>query len=61
MSKRIKFLRILAEKSQFDIADKAGISQSKYSLIENGRKEANENERRVIAEELGCKPEQIFF
>jgi len=55
--------RFLANKSQHQIAQEVGCSQSKISLLENGfieSKKFNEKEKRNLAKALKCKPKEIF-
>lgn len=65
-NKKLRILRILAEKSQYDIAREAGISQGKYSLIESGKIFPPGDEDRksiinVLAKALSTEPENIRF
>lgn len=56
----IKEARFHAGLSQYDIALKTGILQSKLSLMENGYQNPNEQEKRKFAKVLKCKPVEIF-
>ncbi|MBR34172.1 MAG: transcriptional regulator [Nitrospinae bacterium] len=56
----LKEARFYAKLSQYDIALKTGISQSKISLIENNYCNPNTKERKKIAKILRHKTEEIF-
>jgi len=65
-NKKLRILRLLAEKSQYDLAKEAGISQGKYSLIEQGKIYPPKDQDReaiagVLAKALSTKPEKIAF
>ena len=57
----IKEARFRAGLSQYDIALKTGIPQSKLSLGERGYLNFNEVEKKKIAKVLNCKPHDLFL
>jgi DNA-binding XRE family transcriptional regulator len=50
--KRLKQLRITVGRGQYWLADQTGIERSRLSLIENGRVNANEQEKAAIEKAL---------
>jgi transcriptional regulator with XRE-family HTH domain len=55
-----KFLRIERGWSQHDLADRTGLTQGVISMIETGRVNPREGERRTLAQALGCAPERLL-
>lgn len=60
MSRKIKALRALEGKTQYDISRESGICQSRISLIENGYLRPQKEEAEAFAHALGCKPGELF-
>ena len=60
MSRKLKALRALEGKTQYDISRESGICQSRISLIENGYVKVQREEAAAIAHVLGRKPEELF-
>mgnify|MGYP001225041895 CR=1 FL=1 len=56
----LKEARFNAGLSQYDVALKTGIPQSKISLIENKYSNPNPEERKKIAKAVKSKQEDIF-
>lgn len=56
----LKVAMLSAGKRAYEIADKAQISESRFSLIVNGRTEATEAERKAIAKALRRQPSELF-
>ena len=52
--------RFFAELSIYDLEQKTGIDPARISLLERGYKHAREDEKRRIAEALGCKIAEVF-
>jgi len=52
--------RFFGELSIYDLGQKTDIDPARISLIERGFKTPKENEKRKIAEILGCKVTDIF-
>ena len=50
--KRLKQLRMTVGRGQYWLADQTGIERSRLSLIENGRVNANEQEKAAIERAL---------
>ncbi len=46
--------------NQWDISVRTGMHQSRISLIERGYVTPKEDEKKLIAKALGCRPEDIF-
>jgi transcriptional regulator with XRE-family HTH domain len=60
MSNKLYQTRVLRHISQYVIALKTGIQQSRISLIENELVTPREEEKQKIAKALGLKEEDIF-
>ena len=56
----LREVRFFRKFSQYDVALKTGLPQSKISLIENGYTAVKEEEKRKIAKALGCKVLEVF-
>lgn len=52
--------RFFAELSIYDLGQRIGMDPAKLSLIERGYKIPREEERRQLAEALGCEIHEIF-
>ena len=57
---KLKEIRFFKKITQPQLAQLAGIQQSRISLIENELVTPNENERKRISEALNLKAEDIF-
>ena len=57
---RSKFLRIERGWSQHDLARITGLKQGVISMIETGRVNPREDERRTLAKALGCPPDRLL-
>lgn len=53
-AKRLRRLRILAGLNQIDLAERAGVSKSQVSMVENGRSGLSPRYLGQIATVLGC-------
>ena len=51
--------RLIARLNQYDLAIRSGIPQPTCSLMENGYRVPNKNERRALARALGCNVDEI--
>jgi transcriptional regulator with XRE-family HTH domain len=60
MANKLYETRALQRVSQYVIALKTGIQQSRISLIENELVMPREDERKKIAKALGVKSEDVF-
>ena len=60
MTNKLKFYRILAELTQFEIAKRCKMSQAKYSSIERGDREPNIFDRAAISEVLGVSSDNLW-
>ena len=60
MSNRLYETRVLRRVSQYVIALKTGVQQSRISLIENELVTPREEEKKKIAKALGVKVQDIF-
>lgn len=60
MATALKLERIRQNIPQFRLAQLAGITSAELSSYELGRRHCSADKRRIIAEKLGVKPEQIF-
>ena len=60
MLNKIKARRFITGKTQDQLFIETGIRQCKISRIENGYLNPSEEERNILAEALGCKPEELF-
>ena len=60
MSNKLYETRALRRISQYVIAIKTGIQQSRISLIENELVTPTEEEKKKIAKALGLKEEDVF-
>jgi len=56
----LKFAILESRLSQVDVAEKADLHESRLSQIVNGRRDASEAERKVLARILKRKPEELF-
>jgi len=50
----------LSGRRQMEIASSANITEERLSQLVTGRRNANTEERKAIAEVLGCKEGEIF-
>ena len=57
---RLRIQRAIKGISQYELERKTGIPQSLLSLFENGFRQPDEAQGKVIAEVLGCNFEDIF-
>lgn len=57
---RIKLLRLFASLSQWHIAQAAGVSQGRYSMIERGLIEPTTEERERLAQILQVSASTLF-
>jgi transcriptional regulator with XRE-family HTH domain len=57
----LKFYRLLKGFSMKELAEKVGISTSKYQQIENGEQTASSEVANKIAKILEVSPNRIFF
>ena len=57
---RIKFLRLSAAQSQWHLAQVAGMSQGRYSMIERGLIEPTNKERGRLAQLLQVPASTLF-
>lgn len=57
---RIKFLRLSSAQSQWHLAQAAGMSQGRYSMIERGLIEPTEEERDRLAQILHAPASTLF-
>jgi len=55
MSNKLYETRVLKRMSQYVLASKTGISQSKISLVENNLAEPRQDEKRRLAKALGLR------
>lgn len=60
MVKREKLIEFRGERSQQEMADKAGISQQAWDSWENGKTSPNLKNVKKIADNLGVEPEYFF-
>lgn len=56
----LRLARILAQKTQFEIARRARMSPARLSLIERGHDDPTASERAALAAALGAPEAQIF-
>ena len=59
--RRLKVLRAEKDLTQIQVAEQAGFSQSRYSLIENGAVLPREAEKAAIASVLGVQVGHIAW
>ena len=57
---RIKFLRLSSAQSQWHLAQLAGMSQGRYSMIERGLIEPTDEERERLAQILRVPTSTLF-
>lgn len=57
---RLKFFRLLNEKSQDEITHSTGINQTRVSRIERSIVSPNEKEKQSISKTLNVDPKAIF-
>ena len=57
----IRYLRVLKEWTQTDLAEATGISQTNLSAIENGRVEIGKQRAIAIGKALSVHPAAIMF
>lgn len=57
---KLKAKIALSGKLQMEIASSANITEERLSQLVTGRRNANPEERKAIAEALGCTKEEIF-
>jgi putative transcriptional regulator len=55
---KIKKIRILLDMTQKDVAEKIGVTQAMYSMIENGKRKPSKNVAKKIEELFGVS---LFF
>lgn len=60
MGKKLKKALIDARITQKELAEKAGDSKTYISLIANGRRKPSQVLLKVLAMELGCRPEDLI-
>ena len=60
MSDRLYQIRTSHRISQWAMAVKTGVHQSRISLIERGLVKPREEEKKKLAKELGVKVEELF-
>lgn len=56
----LKIVRMSKHMTQADVAQKAGLTQPWYSLIESGRLQPNESQKKRISEVIGVPAEKLF-
>jgi transcriptional regulator with XRE-family HTH domain len=56
----LKVARVKKEMSQYELSFKAGISQARISLMENGYRQPTKGQAEKIAEALQVDIEEIF-
>ncbi|MBA5870900.1 MAG: helix-turn-helix domain-containing protein [Nitrospira sp. CR2.1] len=57
---KIKLLRMSRNLSQWELSQRVGVSQGRYSMIERGLIEPTETERIRLAHVLGANPAMLF-
>lgn len=57
---KLKKVRLLMGISQWEVALKTGVWQSRISLAENGLTELSKDEKKRIAKALGVQPKKLF-
>lgn len=60
MISSLKRVRILQDKTQYDLMLKTGIHQTILSHFENGYKKPTEKQKKLLARALKVKVEEIF-
>jgi transcriptional regulator with XRE-family HTH domain len=58
---KLRIVRAMKRITQFKLAMRTGILQSRLSYIENGLIEPRDAEKRKLSKALGVGPDDIFF
>jgi transcriptional regulator with XRE-family HTH domain len=57
---RLKFAVLELFPHQYDFCQKVGIREDRFSKLISGRVSPTEDEKKIIAQELGVEPDAIF-
>jgi transcriptional regulator with XRE-family HTH domain len=57
---KLKVIRLSKRMTQTEAAKKAGLSQSWYSLIESGRLQPNDEQKKRLTKAFGCPAEELL-
>jgi transcriptional regulator with XRE-family HTH domain len=60
MINRLRKSRFMSQISQYELALRSGVSQSRISLYENGLIDLSKKEKTKISEALNLKQEELF-
>lgn len=57
---RLKFAVLELFPHQYEFCQKVGIREDRFSKLVSGRVSPSEDEKKIIAQELGVEPHEIF-
>jgi len=60
MNRRLKFAVLERFRHQYEFCQKVGIREDRFSKLISGRISPTEDEKKIIAQELGVEPDAIF-